>query len=318
MKNFKKISIYFLLFVFFSSVIFSCKKDTPIVKKYDPVFNWDVPADIIVGTALSATQLNATANVPGAFVYVPDVAVKLALSDNQDLTVTFTPTDLTRYNVLTKTVKINVKPEPTVGSVTDADGNVYKTVRIGTQTWMAENLKTSKLKDNTAITLISGNNAWEGTTGANTPAFCYYNDDVANKATYGVFYNQYVIQTGKLAPTGWHVPTQAEWDVLVAYVGGLTVGGGKLKEIGTSHWTTNVGATNDFGFAVLPSGARNYNVLECDGQGIYTAFWTATAWGAGSAISGGVMNFNGSTTEIKSEAQTGNTGMPVRCIKDSK
>ena len=129
-------------------------------------------------------------------------------------------------------------------SVNDVDGNTYNVVAIGTQVWMAENLKTTKYKNGTAIPLITDLTAWMSLT---TPGYCWYD------ATYGALYNFYTLSTGSLCPTGWHIPSDAEWTTLTDYLGGETVAGGKLKETGTAHWTTpNSGATNAFGFKGLP------------------------------------------------------------------
>ena len=109
-------------------------------------------------------------------------------------------------------------------NVVDIDGNVYHTVTIGTQVWMVENLKTTKYNDGTAIPLVTDNTAWGALT---TPGYCWYNNDSATyKNTYGALYNWYAVNTGKLAPTGWHVPTDSEWTVLTTYLGGQSVAGG--------------------------------------------------------------------------------------------
>ena len=103
-------------------------------------------------------------------------------------------------------------PNNTVNTVTDKDDNVYHTVTIGTQTWMAENLKTTKYNDGTAIPLVTDSTAW---TSLLTPAYCWYNYDATTyKNTYGALYNWYAVNTGKLAPIGWHVATDAEWTTL--------------------------------------------------------------------------------------------------------
>ena len=97
-------------------------------------------------------------------------------------------------------------------SIKDKDRNVYKTVIIGTQVWMAENLKTTKYKDGTAIPLVTDGNAWAA---LSTPGYCWYNNDAATyEDTYGVLYNWYTVNTGKLCPTGWHVPSDAEWTTI--------------------------------------------------------------------------------------------------------
>jgi len=101
-------------------------------------------------------------------------------------------------------------------SLKDIDGNSYKTVTIGSQVWMAENLKTTKYNDGTSIPMIPENNAWTGLT---SPAFSWYNNDsTENKKTYGALYNWYTVNTNKLCPTGWHVPADAEWMTLTTYL----------------------------------------------------------------------------------------------------
>ena len=149
--------------------------------------------------------------------------------------------------ITTKTV---VTPSNTV---TDIDGNVYHTVKIGTQVWMVENLKTTKYNDGTPIPLVTANSSWAILT---TPGYCFYNNDAnVNKATYGAMYNWYIVNTGKLCPAGWHVPIDAEWTTLTNYLGSENAAGGKLKEFGISHWVTpNDGTTNSSGFTALPAG----------------------------------------------------------------
>jgi len=116
-------------------------------------------------------------------------------------------------------------------TVKDIDGNVYNTITIGTQVWMAENLKTTKFDDSTAIPLRLDNKDWKALF---TPAyFCYDNDENANINTYGALYNWYAVSTNKLCPAGWHIPDDAEWTTLIKKLkGGERVAGGKLKETG--------------------------------------------------------------------------------------
>jgi uncharacterized protein (TIGR02145 family) len=151
--------------------------------------------------------------------------------------------------------------------VKDIDDNVYKIITIGTQTWMSENLKTTKYSDGTVIPLITDGTAWE-TAGRNTsPGYCWYNapNETTNLTTYGALYNWYAINTTtngnkNVCPTGWHVPTDGEWTTLTTYLGGETVAGGKMKEAGLAHWVTpNTGATNESGFSGLPGGFRFFN-----------------------------------------------------------
>jgi len=143
-------------------------------------------------------------------------------------------------------------------NITDSDGNIYTSVNINNQTWMIENLKTTKYNDGTAIPLVTDGVSWAA---LSTPAYCWYNNDaVTNKITYGALYNWYTVNTGKLCPTGWHVPSDAEWTTLTTYLGGEIVAGEKLKEAGTSNWESpNTGATNTSGFTGLPGGGRNWS-----------------------------------------------------------
>jgi len=140
-------------------------------------------------------------------------------------------------------------------TVKDIDGNVYSTVIIGTQVWMSENLYTTKYNDSTDIPLITDYNSWID---LSTPGYCWYKNDAPTfKNRYGALYNWYTVGTKKLCPTGWHVPTDAEWTELTDYLGGKRVAGGKLKETGTAHWKSpNKGATNETGFTALPGGSR--------------------------------------------------------------
>jgi len=165
-------------------------------------------------------------------------------------------------------------------TVSDIDGNVYNTITITTQTWMAENLKTTKYNDNTPIPLVTDINEWILL--STTPGYCWYrNDTAAYKATYGALYNWYVVDSasngGKnVCPTGWHVPTEAEWTTLTSYLGGESVAGGKLKEFGTFHWLSpNTGATNESGFTGLPGGYRDGNGLFYLG-GSYGYWWSSS------------------------------------------
>ena len=117
----------------------------------------------------------------------------------------------------------------TLDGINDIDGNAYNKVTIGRQTWLVENLRTTKYNDGTLIPLVQDNTAWSNLI---TPGYCWFdNDEVANKNPYGALYNWYAVNTGKLCPSGWHVPTDTEWTTLIDNLGGLDVAGGKLKEI---------------------------------------------------------------------------------------
>jgi uncharacterized protein (TIGR02145 family) len=139
-------------------------------------------------------------------------------------------------------------------TVVDIDGNVYHTVTIGTQVWMVENLKTTRFNDGINIPNVTDDNMWAGLT---TPGLCWYNNDAQNNITYGALYNWYAVNTGKIAPKGWHIPSDYEWRTLTNYLGGKNIAGGKLKAFGVTLWLSpNTDATNESGYTALPGGTR--------------------------------------------------------------
>ena len=137
----------------------------------------------------------------------------------------------------------------------DIDGNAYNIVKIGSQVWMADNLKTTKYNDGTEIPWVTNANKWSKLT---TPAYTWYENDSLNyKHPYGALYNWYTVNTGVLCPQGWHIPSEKEFEILQNYLGGKEIAGGKLKETGTMHWNPpNTGATDLSGFMGVPGGNR--------------------------------------------------------------
>jgi uncharacterized protein (TIGR02145 family) len=167
-------------------------------------------------------------------------------------------------------------PDGPGNSITDVDGNTYNTVWINNKQWIKENLKTTKYRDGSNIP-----NVTDGGTGSvlSTPAYCWYNNDIANKPTYGALYNWYVINTGILCPAGWHVPTDAEWTALTDYAGGESVAGSKLKA--TSGWDNNGNGTNNYDFSALPGGVRNLTGVFIN-VGYDGYWWSSTQYDAAS------------------------------------
>jgi uncharacterized protein (TIGR02145 family) len=197
--------------------------------------------------------------------------------------------------------------------VTDMDGNVYNTEMIGTQVWMTWNLKTSRYNDSTVIPLITDNVAWGTLT---TPAYCWYkNNGAYNKNTYGTLYNWFAVNTGKLCPVGWHVPSEDEWKTLTDYVGGENIASGELKESGTGHWMSpNLGASNDFGFTALPGGYRTgLSAGAFHALGYYGLWWASTE-DAMDYARARLMTFDAS--EIAPGVGLKKDGLSVRCVKD--
>ena len=139
-------------------------------------------------------------------------------------------------------------------TIKDIEGNTYNVVKIGTQTWMKENLKVTKYTNGTDIPVISDKKQWDTT---NTPAICDYNNVGLNGSTYGKLYNFYVVETDKVCPTGWHVPTNDEWMVLINYLGGDTIAGNKMKSNENNLWQEfNPNSLNSVQFSALPGGNR--------------------------------------------------------------
>ncbi len=205
-------------------------------------------------------------------------------------------------------------------TVTDIDGNVYKSVKIGNQVWFKENLKTTRFNDGADIPEVTDYDEWLNLT---APGFCWYeNNESLYKDPYGALYNWYAVETGKLCPLGWHVPSDDEWQQLVMFLdpdaapgfGESIYAGAKLKEKGTSHWPApNEGATNETGFTALPGGIRlHYNDLNyCDKE--FGFWWSSTefsdpwSWNVD-------MGYNYSSLYRYKSYKT--NGESVRCIKD--
>lgn len=192
--------------------------------------------------------------------------------------------------------------------ITDADGNTYNTVLIGSQCWTMSNLKTSKYKDGSSITQITSNSQWQSTTAG---AWSYYNNSSSNNSTFGKLYNWYAVNSGKLCPEGWRVPTEAEVMELYTFLGGTSVAGGKMKS--TSGWDSpNTGANNSSGFTGLPGGYRMANGTF-DKMGNNGFWWTITTY---SASNGWYYNlFSGNATGYKDNISK-KVGMSCRCVLD--
>lgn len=199
---------------------------------------------------------------------------------------------------------------------TDPDGNTYNAVKIGEQVWMAENLQTTKYNDNTEIPLITesaeGEDGWANRT---TPAYCWYDNDettaVANG--HGALYNWYTVDTDKLCPTGWHVPTDAEWTVLEDYIteqGHDGTEGTVLKA--TTGWNSDGNGTDNYGFSALPGGSRRTSNGAFDGAGYLGGWWSSTE--SGSLAYYRYLYYNAAGVYRSSNNKS--YGFSVRCLRD--
>lgn len=207
-------------------------------------------------------------------------------------------------------------------NVTDVDGNVYHTVIIGTQTWMVENLKVTHFNDSTPIQLVEDSAKWTQTV---SPAYCWYNNDsVSYKDNFGALYNWYAVQSGKLAPKGWHVATDQDWFTLEAFVAGFYYKTGSLSKIlgSTNFWSYSPGSTsvgfslktnNISGFTAVPGGWKindKYAFAQIDSVG---AWWSSVAASDTTAISFEIHN---NSYTVGQSAYKFPSGLSVRCIKN--
>ena len=196
----------------------------------------------------------------------------------------------------------------------DIDGNIYETVIIGDQDWMAENLKVTHYRNGDTIPNVTDNSNWAN---LSTGAYCYYDNDANNADTYGALYNWYAVEeddTRGLAPEGWRVPTDDEWQTLVDYLGGSSVAGGKMKEAGTAHWNSpNTGATNESGFTGLPGGYRGSYTGYFYDLGNYGYFWSATEDSTSTAWNR-ILSYNNPAVSRYYFNKQG--GFSVRCVRD--
>ena len=204
---------------------------------------------------------------------------------------------------------------PPITTVTDYDGNVYDIITIGTQDWLKQNLKTTHYKNGAAITYPgTDNTAWQNNT---TGAYAWYNNDEATyKNTYGALYNWYAVNTGNLCPTGWHVPTDAEWTTLTTYLGGESIAGGKLKA--TTLWNSpNTGATNSSGFTAFPGGFRDDNGPNSYSyytlNGMHGYWWSTTESSTTYAWCRALFYY---TSYLDRSSSIKTNGYSVRCLKN--
>jgi uncharacterized protein (TIGR02145 family) len=205
------------------------------------------------------------------------------------------------------TISLLVKCCP--DTVTDIDGNVYNVVQIGNQCWTKENLRTTRYNNGSVIPNVTSDLAWVS---LNTPAWCNYNNSPANDAVYGKLYNWYTVAAGNLCPTGWHVPTDAEWTVLTDFLGGTSVAGGKMKS--TTGWNApNTAATNESGFSGIPGGCRDGDVGGFGSVGYSGYWWSSSEGGTGDAWGRSLYyDFGGATRNDVNKLN----GFSVRCLRD--
>ncbi len=203
-------------------------------------------------------------------------------------------------------------------TVKDIDGNIYKTVKIGEQIWMAENLKVTKYNDGTELPLVTDNKVWASNynNGATNPMMCYYDNDISNTSNYGALYNWYAVSNstngGKnICPTGWHVPSDVEWTALTDYIGGSKDTAKKLKS--TNGWKDGGNGTDDYGFSGVPGGFRSrlggFHSIHSDGS-----WWSSTTSNTSNSVLNRELNYY--HDPVYSISSWKEKGYSVRCIQD--
>ncbi|MFY9151677.1 MAG: FISUMP domain-containing protein [Prolixibacteraceae bacterium] len=263
----------------------------------------------------------------------PTISDNKTIENNESVNFTSNTSGLTPYtNYYLRAYAVNSKgiaygdqiefrtdPLADTNIVTDIDGNIYHTVTIGTQVWLIENLKTTKLNDGTVIPNVTENTAWGNN---KSPAYCWYNNDISNKNNNGALYNWYTVNTGKLAPKGWHVPTVEEWKTLELNL--ITILG-DIKYVAKSlasktDWLTSYKETyvvgndltknNTSGFTALPSGYRAgefRNIGE-------TAYWWSSDKEKEDWAFTRFLSYDRSSLTWDNDNMV--LGLSVRCIKD--
>jgi len=286
-----------------NSLINANNLETTISFEYDTTttFAFSIPAypDTLTGNKSTKRSVELTGLTPSTTYYYRVKAV------NSLGSVTGSERSFTTLPEFTGDIVFN--PDLIYDQVTDVEGNVYKTIQIGSQVWMAENLHTHKYNDGTDIPQLSYTTSWSA---LETGALCWYNNVTL---TYGALYNWYAVNSGKLCPAGWHVASDEEWTTLTSFIGGTETAGNKLKEQGALHWTTpNSGATNSTGFTALPGGYRYYNGVYNAGKR-YGYWWTSTETNTVNAVARDLYYGYTNIDKINSDKRT---GASVRCIKD--
>lgn len=192
----------------------------------------------------------------------------------------------------------------------DGDGNVYDTIVIGTQVWLAEDLKTTKYNNGVSIPLITDNTQWASMSSA---AFCWYENNDTLKENYGALYNWWAAKVSFLCPVGYHVPSKDEWQTLIDYLGGEEIAGDKLKTTGNQFWASGNHSTNESEFSAMPGGLRFPNDGSFNSMTGWGYWWTSTSRSGDSGYRVS-MFCSHSFAEIGSFGKQ--SGYSVRCVKD--
>lgn len=197
----------------------------------------------------------------------------------------------------------------------DGDGNHYPIVTIGTQVWMAENLRTTTYQNGDPIPNVTEGPEWINLT---TGGYCAYENNNSNVSDYGYLYNWFAADDSRnICPIGWHVPTDDQWIVLTDSLGGQSAGGGKLKETGTAHWESpNTGATNLYGFSAVGGGYRWHNADAFSSIFTLGYWWSSTEGGTNATNTAWIRRLHSHNIAVDRINYFKKYGFSVRCLKD--
>lgn len=313
----KYIMSIWLCYLFLACIFFSCKK------KEVPIIGTSQVIDIKGYTAVSGGTITDDG---GATIIAKGIcwstSEKPTIADRKNIDSTTALQFASKMSGLSAGFEYHVRAYATnsdgtgygedktfTTAVMDIDGNVYNTVTIATHTWMVENLKATHFYFGIPLMNITDNADWESW---QYQGYCWYNNDSTYRNPYGALYNSFAIDSRAICPNGWHIATVYEWDGLIKYLGGPSGTGGKLKEIGMTHWLSpNTGATNETGFTALPAGKRN-------NDGDFLNIGSLGTWWCQHSNSGDVYSYTISydSTSIAKDSGNKNMGFPVRCVKD--
>lgn len=240
------------------------------------------------------------------------------LGDSEDAnpaagTIRWTGTDFEGWTG-SRWISLTSGPSGGLTFVKDVEANTYRVVTIGSQFWMAGNLRVTLYNDGTPIPNVTLSTSW-GT--LSTPAYAWYDDSMAGANTYGALYNWYVVDTlsngnKNVCPVGWHVPSEQDFMELINYLGGESVAGIQLKEAGNVHFLeSNETATNESGFTAIPGGYR-FNTSNYE-KGFYAQYWSTTATNSTHAKFVDI-EYDGEYAFIPDQAKE--IGNSIRCVKD--
>jgi uncharacterized protein (TIGR02145 family) len=315
-----------MLFVLISINLITCKKDDnillPSVKTYSPLYISSTAATIgcIVESDGGSNQINCGIYISN--LQNPETTgSKFQIGNDTGTFLGQITGFLPGSEYFVKAYADNEKGESlgdqvtftTPATITDIDNNIYETVKIGNQQWMTENLKTTKYSNGDLIGTTTP--ATLDISNESSPKYQWvYDSFESNADIYGRLYTGYVVTDSRgLCPTGWHVPSDAELTALITGLGGESIAGSKLKEAGTTHWSSmDYEATNESLFSFLPAGNReNAGIFRDIGVGGF--LWSSTVF---DITNGWYFHVAGGTSQVGRIGAEKGAGFSVRCIKD--